>query len=69
MLFTCFLDVLGKPKRHFLEVLSLFAEDDEQREKLLELSSAEGADLYHDYVYRERRSYVEVLPLGQEIKL
>lgn len=60
-LLTRFLDVLGRPRRYFLEQLSLWATDEEEREKLLELASAEGSDLYYDYVVRSRRNYLEVL--------
>lgn len=36
------------PKRHVLEQLALLAENEEERAKLLELASPEGADLYHE---------------------
>jgi hypothetical protein len=42
-----YLDVQGTPRRVFFERLSLFA-DGENREKLLELASPQGADLFHE---------------------
>ena len=33
----------------------------EQKEKLLEISSSAGVDLYHSYIRRERRSFLDVL--------
>ena len=41
--------------------MAAFATIEEEKEKLLELSSGEGTDLYWDYCVRERRNYVEVL--------
>lgn len=43
-----YLDVMAVPKRHVLEQLALLAWNEEEREKLLELASPEGADLYHE---------------------
>ncbi len=56
-----YLDIEAVPKRVVLEQLALVATSDEEKEKLLELASPEGADLYHEYCYREKRSLVEVL--------
>lgn len=60
-LLECALDVHGVPRRSFFEQLAFFASDEEQREKLAEMGSPEGADIYHTYCARERRSYGEVL--------
>ena len=60
-LLTHVLDITAVPQRSFFEMLSHFATEEEEREKLLELSSAEGADLYFNYCLRERRGYAEVL--------
>jgi sulfite reductase alpha subunit-like flavoprotein len=60
-LFRDVLDIGSIPKRSFFEALAVFAENDEERDKLLEISSARGADLYYDYCLRERRNYTEVL--------
>ncbi|OQR95841.1 NADPH-dependent diflavin oxidoreductase [Thraustotheca clavata] len=56
-----YLDIFGTPRRSFFERLSLFAIDEEEKEKLLELASPGGADLLSDYCTRERRTFVEVL--------
>ena len=52
---------LGSSKRYAIEQLSYFATDPEQKEKLLEISSSAGVDLYHSYIRRERRSFLDVL--------
>lgn len=54
------LDILGTPRRSFFERLSLFASNEDEREKLAELASPEGADLLYEYATREKRTYVEV---------
>ncbi|DAZ95865.1 TPA: hypothetical protein N0F65_009067 [Lagenidium giganteum] len=60
-LFAKYLDIQGTPRRSFFEKLSLFASDQEEKEKLEELSSADGVDLLYDYCIREKKSYAEVL--------
>lgn len=60
-LFRDVLDIGSIPKRSFFEALAVFASNNEERDKLLEISSARGADLYYDYCLRERRNYTEVL--------
>ena len=72
-LFKKYLDVHGIPKRFFFEQLSFFVKPkdpcnpeakekaEEQKEKLLELSRVEGADLYQSYIVKARRTYIEVL--------
>ena len=60
-LFSRYLDIRGRPSRSFLQQLSFYAKDEDHREKLLELATPEYASLYHDYVRRESRSYLEIL--------
>ena len=60
-LLTTFLDIGGMPQRGFFEGLALHATNEEEQEKLNELCSAEGTDLYYDYCVREKRNYIEVL--------
>lgn len=60
-LFSRYLDIAGVPRRSFFEGLARFAVEAEEREKLIELASAGGTDLYFEYCIREKRSYVEVL--------
>ncbi|KFD51672.1 hypothetical protein M514_07368, partial [Trichuris suis] len=54
-------DLQAVPRRLFFDILSHFAEDDMQKEKLLELSSPEGQEDLHDYCTRPRRTVVETL--------
>ena len=56
-----YLDIGGMPRRSFFDGLSAFASDNDEREKLLELASPQGTDLYYDYCIKEKRNYVEVL--------
>jgi sulfite reductase alpha subunit-like flavoprotein len=60
-LFSSFIDIAGLPQRGFFEGLAQYATNDEEKEKLVEISSAEGTDLYYDYCIKEKRNYVEVL--------
>lgn len=60
ILLTEVLDISGTPRRSFFERLSVFATEDEEKEKLEELASPAGADLLYEYATREKRSYVEV---------
>lgn len=60
-LLTRYLDIAGSPRRTFFRLLSAHATKEEEREKLMELSSAEGFSLFHEYVVREKRNYLEVL--------
>lgn len=60
-LFTTYLDIAGPPRRSFFRLLSLYTSSEEERSKLMELGSAEGFSLYHEYVVRERRNHVEVM--------
>jgi len=60
-LFRDLLDIGSIPKRSFFEALAHFATNAEERDKLHELASPEGTDLYFDYCIRERKSYIEVL--------
>jgi len=59
-LFVHYLDVLGTPKRSVFETLSFFCQDEEEKEKMIELTTAEGNDLYHSYCKKEFRTFVEL---------
>lgn len=59
--FTKYLDILGTPRRSFFAKLSLFAVNEEEKEKLEELASPGGVDLLYDYCIREKKTYSEVL--------
>jgi sulfite reductase alpha subunit-like flavoprotein len=58
---THVLDISGIPQRSFFEGIAPFATNGEEKEKLMELASAEGMDVFYDYVVREKRNYVEIL--------
>jgi sulfite reductase alpha subunit-like flavoprotein len=60
-LLTRHLDIGAVPKRSYFEKLAQYASDPEEADKLRELASAQGSDLYFDYCVRERKNYVEVL--------
>ena len=60
-MFTRYLDIGGTPRRSFFLSLSAHATKEEEKDKLRELSSAEGFSLFHEYVVREKRNYVEVM--------
>ncbi|XP_010766554.1 NADPH-dependent diflavin oxidoreductase 1-like, partial [Notothenia coriiceps] len=53
------LDVAAVPRRSFFELLSTFATNEVEKEKLLEFSSAAGQDELHSYCNRPRRSALE----------
>jgi sulfite reductase alpha subunit-like flavoprotein len=55
------LDVSAVPRRRFLERLAGYAADAAQRNKLLELSSPDGAVDLVQYAYREKRTILMVL--------
>lgn len=55
-----FLDISSVPKRSFFELLGGFATNELEREKLRELSSAQGQEDLHSYCTRPRRTALEV---------
>ncbi|KAM9840892.1 NADPH-dependent diflavin oxidoreductase 1 [Aulostomus maculatus] len=56
-----YLDIAAVPRRSFFELLSSFSNDDLEREKLAEFSSAAGQEELHSYCNRPRRTALEVL--------
>lgn len=66
-LFERYLDIFGKPRRHFFQLLSFFTENEIHKEKLLEFASTEGQVIefnqieLNNYAYRPRRTTFEVL--------
>jgi sulfite reductase alpha subunit-like flavoprotein len=60
-LLTDCVDICGVPRRGLMEQLSFFAGDEEEREKLAEMATASGADLFHSFCVSERRTLREVL--------
>lgn len=55
-----YLDIAAVPRRSFFELLSTFASNQVERDKLAEFSSAEGQDELHGYCNRPRRTALEV---------
>jgi sulfite reductase alpha subunit-like flavoprotein len=56
-----YINILGVPTRRAVELLSFFCTDPEEKEKLIEIGRRpDGADLYHSYLKREKRSFVEL---------
>jgi len=56
-----YLNILGVPTRRSVELLSFFCTNAEERDKLVEIGRRpDGADLYHSYLKREKRSFVEL---------
>lgn len=60
-LFESHLEIGGIPKPSYFHLLSQNTDDVEEKEKLLEMASASGIDLYYQYCLKERRSYIDVL--------
>ncbi|XP_042365540.1 NADPH-dependent diflavin oxidoreductase 1 [Plectropomus leopardus] len=56
-----YLDIAAVPRRSFFELLSTFATNELEKEKLMEFSSAVGQDELHSYCSRPRRTALEVL--------
>ncbi|XP_049594437.1 NADPH-dependent diflavin oxidoreductase 1 isoform X2 [Syngnathus scovelli] len=56
-----YLDIAAVPRRSFFELLTTFSNDELEREKLAEFSSAEGQEELHAYCNRPRRTGLEVL--------
>jgi sulfite reductase alpha subunit-like flavoprotein len=55
------LDIGAVPKRSFFTTMSQYATNIDERDKLSELGSALGTDLYFDYCIKEKRNYLDVL--------
>uniref|UniRef100_A0A7N8XL74 NADPH-dependent diflavin oxidoreductase 1 n=1 Tax=Mastacembelus armatus TaxID=205130 RepID=A0A7N8XL74_9TELE len=56
-----YLDIAAVPRRSFFELLSTFATNELERDKLLEFSSAAGQNELHSYCNQPRRTALEVL--------
>ncbi|GMT17444.1 hypothetical protein PFISCL1PPCAC_8741 [Pristionchus fissidentatus] len=54
-------DLQQRPRRSFFELMGAISTHEMEREKLLELASAEGQDDYIDYITRTRRTVAETL--------
>ncbi|XP_054468741.1 NADPH-dependent diflavin oxidoreductase 1 [Anoplopoma fimbria] len=56
-----YLDIAAVPRRSFFELLSTFATNELEQQKLVEFSSAAGQEELHSYCNRPRRTALEVL--------
>jgi sulfite reductase alpha subunit-like flavoprotein len=56
-----YFDLLGTPRRYFFELLSFFATEQTEKERLQYLASAEGQEDLQLYNQRERRNVLDVL--------
>lgn len=55
------LDILGRPRRYFFELLSFFTTDPLHAEKLREFASPTGQDELYSYSHRPKRTTFEIL--------
>ena len=53
-------DIQAVPKRSFFEILSWFAENELEKEKLEEFITPEGQEELYSYCNRPRRTIIEV---------
>uniref|UniRef100_A0A3Q4GF78 NADPH-dependent diflavin oxidoreductase 1 n=1 Tax=Neolamprologus brichardi TaxID=32507 RepID=A0A3Q4GF78_NEOBR len=63
-----YLDIAAVPRRSFFELLSTFATNELEREKLAEFRSAAGQDELHNYCNRPRRTTLEVTVEEAELR-
>ncbi|KAJ3415526.1 NADPH-dependent diflavin oxidoreductase 1 [Chytridiales sp. JEL 0842] len=68
-LFEEFLDIFGRPRRYFFELLSFFATDPLHADKLAEFASSEGQDELYAYCHKPRRTTFEVLSDFNSVKV
>ena len=59
-LVTHYFDIQSVPRRSFFELLSLFADDEMEREKLEEFCTPEGQEELYSYCNRVKRNITEV---------
>lgn len=59
-LLTHYWDIQSVPRRSFFEILSWFATNELEREKLVEFTTPEGQEELYSYCNRPRRNIIEV---------
>ncbi|CAH7685567.1 NADPH dependent diflavin oxidoreductase 1 [Phakopsora pachyrhizi] len=68
-IFKTKLDFMSIPKRSFIEWISFFCSNPIEKDRLQEFCSVEGQDDFHDYVYRPRRTILEVLSEFKSVRV
>ena len=68
LLMKC-LDINGIPQRSFFEICASYTENEEEKDKLLEIASGEGYDIYLDYCVLAKRTFLEILEDFTSVKL
>ena len=56
-----FADLLSAPSKASLKMLAAFAKDEDEKKRLLKLSSLDGVDSYDEYVHVPKRSLLDVM--------
>ena len=65
----CHLNIFGRPRRYFFELLSFFALDKQHAEKLKEFASTEGQTDLYAYAHKMKRTVFEVLQDFSSVKI
>lgn len=60
-LLRCYWDIQSVPRRSFFEILSWFAVNELEKEKLEEFVTPEGQEELYSYCNRPRRTIIEVM--------
>jgi sulfite reductase alpha subunit-like flavoprotein len=63
------LDITSVPNRTFIKRLAHFTKDEREKERLLELTHADGTQEFYDYTSRPRRTILEVLEDFKNVKI
>jgi sulfite reductase alpha subunit-like flavoprotein len=68
-LFERHLDIFGRPRRYFFQLLSFFATNEQHAEKLVEFGTTEGQTDLYAYAHKPRRTIFEVLQDFTSVKI
>lgn len=66
---TRYLDISNAPRKRALKKLAECAQSQVEREKLLDLASTNGKDLYQTWILKEHRSFVDILEAFPSIQV
>ena len=69
VLLTHALDITAVPRRSFFSAIARFAQDEAQKERILDFTNPEYIDWLHDYTTRPRRTIFEVLTELDSVKI